>query len=118
MRASEGARRHQIEVTVYILRCADGSYYTGLTKQDAEARAWEHNQDPIDGYTARRRPVTLVFQEVYDRITDAIARERQIKGWSRRKKEALIRGDYEALPEFASRPKKTVRQAEPPNASS
>jgi putative endonuclease len=92
-----------MQVAVYILRCADGSYYTGLTKQDAEARAWEHNNDPIDSYTARRRPVTLVFTETYDRITDAIARERQIKGWSRRKKEALIRGDYEALPALASR---------------
>jgi putative endonuclease len=94
-----------LEITVYILRCADGSYYTGLTKQDAAAREWEHNHDPIDSYTARRRPVTLVFQEVYERITDAIARERQIKGWSRRKKEALIRGDYQALPALASRPK-------------
>jgi putative endonuclease len=92
-----------VQVTVYILRCVDGSYYTGLTKQDAEAREWEHNNDPIDSYTARRRPVQLVFHEVYERITDAIARERQIKGWSRRKKEALIRGDYEALPELSSR---------------
>ena len=65
---------------------------------------WEHNNDPIDGYTARRRPVQLVFAEVYDRITDAIARERQIKGWSRAKKEALIRGDYETLPALSSRP--------------
>ena len=94
--------------TVCILRCADGSYYTGLTKQDPEVRAWEHNNDPIDSYTARRRPVTLVFVEVYDRLTDAIARERQIEGWSRRKKEALIRGDYEALPALASRSSKRV----------
>ena len=93
-----------MQVTVYILKCADGSYYTGLTRMDAEARTWEHNNDPNDSYTARRRPVTLVFQEVYDRLTDAIARERQIKGWSRRKKEALIRGDYEALPDLSSRP--------------
>ncbi|MBA3518565.1 MAG: GIY-YIG nuclease family protein [Rhizobiales bacterium] len=92
-----------MQVSVYILRCSDGSYYTGLTKQDPEARAWEHNNEPIDSYTARRRPVTLVFTEVYDRITDAIARERQIKGWSRAKKEAVIRGDYETLPELSSR---------------
>ena len=94
-----------LQVSVYILRCADGSYYTGLTKQEPEARAWEHNHDPIDSYTARRRPVQLVFAEVYDRITDAIARERQIKGWNRAKKEALIRSDYEALPALASRKK-------------
>ncbi|MGH6923393.1 MAG: GIY-YIG nuclease family protein [Propylenella sp.] len=99
-----------MQVTVYILRCVDGSYYTGLTRQDAEARAWEHNNDPIDSYTVRRRPVQMVFQEVHERITDAIARERQIKGWSRRKKEALIRGEYEALPDLSSRSaKKTSR---------
>jgi putative endonuclease len=101
-----------MQVTVYILRCADGSYYTGLTKQDAEARAWEHNNDPIDSHTARHRPVTLVFQEVYGRLTDAIARERQIKGWSRRKKEALIRGDYEALPDLSSRGAVSVKRAD------
>ena len=93
----------QFEMTVYILRCADGSYYVGSTKQSIEARVWEHNNLPIDGYTARRRPVTLVFTESYDRITDAIARERQIKGWSRRKKEALIALAYEALPDLSRR---------------
>ena len=93
----------QFEMVVYILRCADGSYYVGSTKQDIEARVWEHNNQPIDSYTARRRPVTLVFAEAYDRITDAIARERQIKGWSRRKKEALIALAYENLPELSRR---------------
>ena len=93
-----------MQATVYILRCADGSYYTGLTRQDVEARVWEHNNDPLDSYTGQRRPVTLAFCEIYDRITDAIVRERQIKGWTRAKKEALIRGDYEALPSLSSRP--------------
>ena len=92
-----------MEVTVYILRCRDGSYYTGLTKQTIEARVWEHNAGVYDGYTAKRRPVELVFTETYDRIIDAIARERQIKGWSRRKKEALIALDYEALPGLSKR---------------
>ena len=92
-----------MEVTVYILRCSDGSYYTGLTKQEIEARVWEHNAGTYNGYTAKRRPVELVFQEVYDRIIDTIARERQIKGWSRRKKEALIALDYEALPALSRR---------------
>ncbi len=72
-----------MEVTVYILRCADGSYYTGLTKQDIEARVWEHNA------------------AIYDRILDAIVRERQIKGWSRVKKQALIAMNYEGLPELS-----------------
>lgn len=91
-----------MEVTVYILRCSDGSYHTGLTKQEIEARVWEHNEGIYDGYTKKRRPVELVFTETYDRIIDAISRERQIKGWSRAKKEAMIRLDYEALPELAS----------------
>ncbi|WP_291000467.1 GIY-YIG nuclease family protein [Hoeflea sp.] len=93
-----------VEATVYILRCADGSYYTGLTKQAVEARVWEHNNLPSEtSYTAKRRPVELVFSETYDLITDAIARERQIKGWSRRKKEALIALNYEGLPELSRR---------------
>ncbi|SSC72058.1 unnamed protein product [Ciceribacter sp. T2.26MG-112.2] len=92
-----------MEVTVYILRCRDGSYYTGLTKQSIEARLWEHNAGVYDGYTARRRPVELVFMKVYDRILDAIARERQIKGWNRQKKEALIAYAYEALPDLSRR---------------
>ncbi|ERI14118.1 putative endonuclease [Ochrobactrum intermedium] len=92
-----------MEVTVYILRCADGSYYTGLTKQNIEARLWEHNEGIYDSYTKKRRPVELVFTETYDRIVDAIVRERQIKGWSRAKKEALMAMDYERLPEFSKR---------------
>ncbi|MFP3541848.1 GIY-YIG nuclease family protein [Rhizobium sp. SIMBA_035] len=92
-----------MEVTVYILRCRDGAYYTGLTKQNIEARLWEHNAGVYDGYTAKRLPVELVFTETYDRIIDAIARERQIKGWSRRKKDALIALDYEGLPGLSKR---------------
>ncbi len=93
----------QFEMTVYILRCCDGSYYVGSTKQDVDARVWEHNNLPIDGYTARRGPVKLVFSESYDLIIDAIARERQIKGWSRAKKEALIALAYGRLPELSRR---------------
>ena len=79
-----------MEATVYILRCADGAFYAGLTRQPVEARLWEHNEGICDGYMKRRRPVTLVFTATDDRLLDAIARERQIKGWSRAKKEALI----------------------------
>jgi putative endonuclease len=53
----------QFEMTVYMLRCGDGSYYVGSTKQAVEARVWEHNNLPIDGYTTKRRPVTLAFTE-------------------------------------------------------
>jgi putative endonuclease len=82
---------------LYILRCADGSYYVGTTRASLEERIAQHDAGTFDGYTARRRPVTLVFQQDFDRITDAIAAERQVKGWRRAKKEALIRGEWEAL---------------------
>ena len=82
---------------LYILLCADGSYYVGTTRDSLDKRVSEHNAGTFGGYTSRRRPVRLVFHEEFDRITDAIAAERQVKGWRRAKKEALIRGDYEAL---------------------
>ena len=82
---------------VYILRCRDGSYYVGSTRGSLEDRVGTHNSGILGGYTAARRPVTLVFAQDFDRITDAIAAERQLKGWTRAKKEALIRGDYEML---------------------
>ncbi len=90
-----------MEVKVYIVKCSNGSYYTGLTRQEIDARVWEHDEGVCRGYTFTRRPVKLVFTETYDRIVDAIARERQIKGWTRAKKEALIALDYEALPELS-----------------
>jgi predicted GIY-YIG superfamily endonuclease len=82
---------------VYILRCADGSYYVGSTRTSLEERIAQHNAGSFGGYTARRRPLELVFQQDFDRITDAIAAERQLKGWTRAKKEALIRGDFAKL---------------------
>jgi putative endonuclease len=90
---------------VYILRCADGSYYTGLTKQEEpEAREWEHNEGIYeDAYTSTRRPVKLVYAENFDLVVDAIAAERRIKGWSRAKKEALMAGDWQRLMELSKR---------------
>jgi putative endonuclease len=89
---------------LYILLCADGSYYTGTTRADLELRVAQHNAGTYAGsYTAQRRPVTLVFAQWFDRITDAIEAERQVKGWSRAKKEALIRGEFERLPELSKR---------------
>jgi putative endonuclease len=82
----------------YILECADGSYYTGLTRKEPEEREWEHNAGLVEGYTSARRPVVLKCVEEFESVSDAIDRERQIKGWSRRKKAALIAGDYESLP--------------------
>jgi len=82
---------------VYILRCADGSFYVGSTRTSLEARVSQHNDATFGGYTARRRPVDLMFHQEFGRISDAIAAERQIKGWTRAKKQALIRGDFAAL---------------------
>jgi putative endonuclease len=88
---------------LYILRCADGSYYTGTARSGLDRRVAEHNAGAFGGYTAQRRPVTLVFSRWFDRITDAIAAERQVKGWSRAKKEALIWGNFGSLPRLSKR---------------
>lgn len=88
---------------VYMLRCADGSYYIGSARKGLDRRVSEHNMGTYGGYTSKRRPVTLVWAEHFLNITDAIGVERQIKGWSRAKKEALIRGDYGAIQLLARR---------------
>jgi len=89
------------EYHVYIVQCEDRSYYTGVTNS-VERRVWEHNNDENKNhYTYTRRPVILKFVETYEDINDAIAREKQIKRWSRKKKEALIKQRYEDLPDIA-----------------
>jgi putative endonuclease len=88
---------------VYMLRCADDSYYVGSARRGLDRRVNEHNQGTYGGYTSTRRPVRLVWAEHFLNITDAIAVERQIKGWSRAKKEALIRGDYGTIQVLARR---------------
>jgi putative endonuclease len=90
--------------TLYILKCADDSYYTGITRDALEIRLNAHNQGIYGGYTFNKRPVMLVFSPYFEEITDAIACERQIKGWSRAKKEAIIKGRFDLLAELASRP--------------
>ena len=79
-----------------MLRCSDGSYYVGHT-DDLEARFGAHQSGLIKGYTQKRRPVTLVWSQEFAERDQAFRTERQIKGWSRAKKEALIRGDWEAV---------------------
>ena len=88
---------------VYMLRCSDGSYYVGSARLGLDRRISEHNQGVYGGYTSTRRPVTLVWAQHFLIITDAIDVERQTKGWSRAKKEALIRGDYAAIQLLAKR---------------
>ena len=85
---------------VYILRCRDCSYYTGFTI-DLERRLAEHNAGTYSGYTAARLPVELVWCEQTKNPHEAFLLERQIKGWSRRKKEALIAGLYDLLPKLS-----------------
>jgi putative endonuclease len=67
------------------------------TGEDLTLRIAQHQAGTFEGYTALRRPVELVWSEYFDRITDAIASERQVKGWSRAKKEALIKGDWNSV---------------------
>ena len=82
---------------VYILLCKDNSYYTGITN-NIEKRIAEHNHSPNKtSYTYSRRPVKIVFYETFQNPNDAILWEKRIKGWSRKKKKALINGDFEEL---------------------
>lgn len=85
---------------MYILECADGSYYTGST-WDLEKRLWEHQNGLGANHTRKHLPVKLVYCEPYDRIEDAFNREKQVQGWSRRKKQALLEGNPEKLIEFS-----------------
>jgi putative endonuclease len=89
---------------VYMLKCADGSYYIGCaTGEDLTKRIAEHQAGIYPGYTSTRRLVTLVWSEYFQQITDAIAVERQLKGWSREKKEALISGNWDAIQKLSKR---------------
>jgi predicted GIY-YIG superfamily endonuclease len=77
----------------YLLRCNDGSYYAGHT-DNLEHRFAQHQSGALGGYTARRRPLALVWSDSFQTRDDAFAVERKLKGWSRAKKEALIAGDW------------------------
>jgi putative endonuclease len=88
---------------LYILRCADGSYYVGTTTVSLDRRIAEHQSGALGGYTLARRPVEPVYHQHFSRLEDVAAAERQVKGWRRDKKEALIRGDLALLPSLARR---------------
>ncbi len=88
---------------VYILKCADDSYYTGVTS-NLDQRMQQHESGFYpDCYTASRRPVELVFYAEFTNIGFAIEKEKKIKKWSRAKKEALINGDFDQLPNLAKK---------------
>ena len=82
---------------VYILSCKGGAFYVGSTRGDLDMRVSEHNAGKHPGFTKSRRPMTLVYSQSFKHITGAVAAERQVKGWGRAKKKALILGNFEAL---------------------
>ena len=85
---------------VYILECADGSFYVGHT-DNMEARLYAHEHNMMKCYTSNKLPVKLVFCCEYSTREDAFFRERQIKGWTRKKKQALINGEWDKLIEYS-----------------
>lgn len=95
---------------VYMLKCSDASYYIGVTN-DVERRLSEHNLSLIkNSYTSTRLPVELIFNVEFNDIRHAIAFEKQIKGWSRAKKEALIRGDWNLISLLAKSKMKSITE--------
>ena len=84
---------------MYILLCSDNSYYTGSTT-DLELRLEQHQNGEGANHTKKRLPVRLIYFEEYSRIDEAFYREKQVQGWSKRKKEALINGNRDMLPEI------------------
>ena len=93
----------------YMLRCADGHYYTGHT-DDLERRVAQHQTGEIRGYTFERRPVELVWSEYFASRAEALEAELRIKSWSRAKKEALIAGDWERLSKAAIPPEEKAKR--------
>src|SRR5436190_8543706 len=82
---------------MYILLCANGQYYTGSTI-DLEKRLAQHQNGEGANFTKKHLPVKLIYTEEFQRIDEAFYREKQVQGWSRRKKEALIKGEHDKLP--------------------
>jgi tRNA/rRNA methyltransferase len=104
-----------LDFYTYLLLCSDGSYYAGHT-DNLEQRIAQHQSGAIPGYTEKRRPVRLAWSERFPEWDQAFAAERQIKGWSRAKKEALIRGDWDAVRTLAERGP-VLRGAASPNSA-
>ncbi len=87
---------------MYILKCADSSFYTGSTT-NLEWRLYQHEIGKGSEYTRKRLPIELVYYEKFERIDEAYAREKQIQKWSRGKKEALIKGKFGTLKKLAKK---------------
>ncbi len=84
----------------YILKCADGTCYTGHT-ENLEIRFAQHQSGYFTGYTFKRRPVELLWSQDFSTRVEALEAEKQIKGWTKAKKQALIDGDWQLLSELA-----------------
>jgi putative endonuclease len=93
---------NNIMAWMYILKCADDSYYVGSTK-NLDLRIVQHQSGKGSRYTSGRLPVELVYDEEYARISEAYYREKQVQNWSRAKREALIKGNVESLPTLAKK---------------
>ena len=93
-------KRTAMKGFMYILKCADNTYYTGSTI-DLQRRLEQHQMGEGANFTRKRRPVELVYFEEYPRIDEAFYREKQVQGWSKKKKEALINGDVAVLHKHA-----------------
>ena len=93
---------------VYILRCSDGSYYTGHT-DNLERRISKYKAGECEGYTASRLPVELAWSQECSTREEALSAEMQIKGWSRKKKEAMMRGEWAEVSRLAQSKSPTVR---------
>jgi len=101
---------------VYIVECSDGLYYTGVTN-DLDRRIQEHNEGAdLESFTYKRRPVLLKYWLRFSDINQAIAWEKQLKGWSRKKKEALFRDDWEEIKRLAKNKKN--ESSETPSSTS
>ncbi len=85
---------------VYILRCSDGTFYTGSTS-NLEARLWMHQEGRGAEYTKDRLPVTLAWAQEYEHVADAYGVERKLHGWSHAKRQAVIDGNWHLLPSLA-----------------
>ena len=92
-----------LQFWTYLLRCSDGSYYTGHT-DNLELRLAQHRLGQGSAWTRRRRPVDLVWSQPFPTREEALAAEMRIKSWSRAKKEALIAGDWQSLSYFSRPP--------------
>ncbi len=91
---------------LYILECSDGAYYTGSTK-NLELRIQQHQNGEGANFTKNRLPIKLVYFEEYQRIDEAFSREKQVQGWSRKKKQALIDGKHDELPHLSQKVRAT-----------